>query len=296
MVSLDVKQDISLPITLQTTTTESEPKLSFSDLLKGISFKKDDNSIQNGSSILDITDKQINLKDTKDISTNISLPKSTSKENFLTLLKNDTNSESNDIETLLDINPKLDSNISTKELKVLVGDAKEYLKFKISNSDGYKKSEIKELPKTLAGILELAKKFDIDISKIKIEDVKSININEDTKIDKKIEHSKSTISTQEIVSKNEKVSLNIKEKPLETMLKLSKDIIVDKKQVNQEIPKDIKVQTKQENQEIPKDIKVQTFQKILKFKQNKRIKRFQKILKFKQNKRIKRFQKILKFK
>ena len=62
--------------------------------------------------------------------------------------------------------------MSPTDLKLLVKDAKNYLKEKILSSDGYKRSEIKELPKTLKGLAQMAKKFDVDVTKITIEEVR----------------------------------------------------------------------------------------------------------------------------
>jgi len=58
------------------------------------------------------------------------------------------------------------------ELKVLVKDAKEYLKSKIIASEGFKKAEIQALPKTLKGLVQVAQKFNIDVSKITLQEVK----------------------------------------------------------------------------------------------------------------------------
>lgn len=62
--------------------------------------------------------------------------------------------------------------LTPSELKVLIREAKEYLKTKIMQTEGYKKLEIAELPKTLKGLSEVAQKFGIDLSKITLEEVK----------------------------------------------------------------------------------------------------------------------------
>ena len=48
-------------------------------------------------------------------------------------------------------------------------DAKNYLKEQIKETDAFKKGEIKDLPKTTQGLVALAKKVGIDVSKITVE-------------------------------------------------------------------------------------------------------------------------------
>ena len=96
---------------------------------------------------------------------------------LLSLLKNDLKSDELKPTLLkdvpLEINPQTIKNLKPEDIKLLVKDAKLYLKNKILNSDGYKKAQIKELPRTLKGLVQLAKKFDIDISKITVKDVQT---------------------------------------------------------------------------------------------------------------------------
>jgi flagellar hook-length control protein FliK len=75
-------------------------------------------------------------------------------------------------ETLQDaqlLHPKLVATIDKSELTALIHKAKEYLKSQIESSPEYKKAQIKELPQTMRGLLEVAKKFGIDITKISVE-------------------------------------------------------------------------------------------------------------------------------
>ena len=75
-------------------------------------------------------------------------------------------------ETLQDaqlLHPKLVATLDKSEFTALIHKAKEYLKSQIESSPEYKKAQIKELPQTLRGLLEVAKKFGIDISKISVE-------------------------------------------------------------------------------------------------------------------------------
>ena len=55
----------------------------------------------------------------------------------------------------------------------MIFDAKKFLKDQILDSVAYKKAEVKDLPKTLKGLAQMAKTFGVDISKITLEEVKS---------------------------------------------------------------------------------------------------------------------------
>ncbi len=162
MISLDMKSEAktapSSPLSLS--TPSDEPGLSFSELLRGVSEKKDNKIIQNGSLILSLDNEKTEIKDTKVIA---------KVDSLLSLLKGE---EALPVEEPLALNPVLTDKLSIKDLKVLVADAKNYLKDKIEDSKDFKMSQIKELPKTLKGLVEVAKKFNIDISKITIEEVK----------------------------------------------------------------------------------------------------------------------------
>ncbi len=160
MILLDAKSQTTTSSPLGLSPSEEEPTLSFSALLKGFNPKEDAKVVQNGTLVLSLAD------DAKDVTTT---PKLQNKETLLSLLKSD-DKVSEKMEPL-EINPKIRENLTTKELKVLVGDAKEYLKEKILQSDDYKQSKIKDIPKTLKGLAELAQKVGIDVSKITIEEV-----------------------------------------------------------------------------------------------------------------------------
>ena len=172
MISLDVKSETSASSTAGLSkTTDEEPTLSFSELLKGASDKKDGKVIQNGALILSLGGDEKATKVVKGSAKNDAL---------LSLLKNDEGVLSESKEPL-ELNPKLTQSLTTKEIKVLVSDAKEYLKTKILQSDDYKRSEIKELPKTLKGLATLAEKFGVDVSKITMEEVQSKPLPKDIK-------------------------------------------------------------------------------------------------------------------
>ncbi|MFA6192647.1 MAG: flagellar hook-length control protein FliK [Sulfurimonas sp.] len=166
MISSDVKTKNSSSSPISLVTKEDKSKLSFSELLKGISGKKETHPIQNGALVLSLPSEEKNTKSTK---------VSTKTETLASLLKNrDVKlTELKEASVPFELNPKIVSTLSKEELKVLVKDAKKYLKSKIIESDDYKRSEIKELPKTLKGLVEVGKKFGIDISKITVENVRS---------------------------------------------------------------------------------------------------------------------------
>lgn len=168
MISLEAKTDVSTSSPLSLSTPDKEPTLSFSELLKGAG-KKDAKVVQNGTLVLSLAN------DDKDIKLN---EKSSSKsETLLSLLKGKNSKESDTLAKSelepIELNPKITQEMTSKELKALVSDAKQYLKSKILESDAYKQSQIKDLPKTLKGLAALAKNYGIDISKISIEEVRA---------------------------------------------------------------------------------------------------------------------------
>jgi len=172
VVLLDAKSKNGSSSSLTLVTPKNEKGSSFSDFLRGASEKKEGKGVQNGSLILalgsdvkNVKPAQVGIKAEK----NLSLLNS---EDKLTLL---------DKEELSELNPKLTSSLTKDDMKALIVDAKNYLKDKIQNSDGYKKAEIKELPKTLGGLVDAAKKFGIDISKISFQEIKS-SVKNDTNL------------------------------------------------------------------------------------------------------------------
>ena len=162
MITLDVKpENTSSSSPLNLSTSDEEPKVSFSELLKGANPKKDGKLIQNGAMILALEGDQKIVKENS---------KQTGKDTLLSLLKTDEKGALKDT-VPLELNPKIIQNLSIKEVKTLIAGAKEYLKEKIVQSDGFKDAQIKELPKTLKGLSALAQKIGIDVSKITIEEV-----------------------------------------------------------------------------------------------------------------------------
>ena len=171
MISLESKTEskTSSPIGLSLgKDTKEEPTISFSDLLHGAKNSKDDKGIQNGSFVLALGAKEEEGKDIK---------LSSGKDTLLSLLKHDDKALSEtslkDKVAVLEFNPAVTKNLSTAELKTLIIDAKRFLKQKIINSDDFKVSQVKDLPKTLKGLADMAKAFGIDMSKITLEEVRT---------------------------------------------------------------------------------------------------------------------------
>ncbi len=162
----------------------AKPSLSFGELLRGegVKIQGDENAplAQKGTVVLALDDKEVVLpvkladdaKQTTQVQTTLDT-KETNESKLLgleALLKGDAAILGEELEQL-QLNPKATQNMSIKELKTLINDAKSYLKEQILKSDGYKDAQIKELPKTLKGLTQLAKRFEIDISKITLEQV-----------------------------------------------------------------------------------------------------------------------------
>lgn len=227
MISLDVKSEAKSaspsPLSLSTPSGD-EPTVSFSELLKGVGSKKDAKSVQNGVLMLALENDEKGVVNTKDA-------KGTSKTNsLLSLLKSEEIIEK---EESVELHPRLTQNLSPKEIKVLVKEAKDYLKQKIEASDEYKQSQIKELPKTLKGLAQVAKKLDIDVTKITVEELG---------IKSKAPEFKNIISPKEIV-----VAKDVKQETSHV-----KDLLSSK-----EIRVDVKTEVKTDDKHELKDVKVQ---------------------------------------
>ena len=225
MILIDTKVDgftsaskIDLPLLDVETTT-----ISFSDLLNSIKTKT--SATKEQAVVLINTDN----KELKDISSKpqiLNKDAQEQKQNFINSFLNIKNLEKNS--TGMDIldkdmsvlNPKIIQEIDTKEIKLLITNSKEYLKNKILSSDDYKKATVKELPKTLSGLKKLAKVYNLDVSKITLEDIrgKSTNIKSlkvDTQKVQPVQKELNKDTQQQISEAKNKVFL-FKE-PLDTM-------------------------------------------------------------------------------
>ena len=160
LLETETKASSSSALIRSSKTESSSSSVSFSELLSGVKSEKDDKVVQNGALVLALDEDVQELQPLKQ----------SKQEMLLSLLKNDATPKEE--LSSLELNPKLTKNLSATELKELVSDAKKYLKTKITESEGFKKSEIESLPKTLKGLAQVAQKFGIDVSKITLESVK----------------------------------------------------------------------------------------------------------------------------
>jgi flagellar hook-length control protein FliK len=180
-----------------------------------VAIKKETTS---SSSIISFADLLQNLGSEEEVLNETLSPQIASEEeellaNFLQADSVDTKATSED-SLLLTLNKKATKKLSLSELKLAIKDAKGYLKQQIYSSDAFKRHELKDVPKTLKGLLQVAQKYEIELPKIELQELKNPTIkraNEQTKGQKSsIEENKTplllkkqplqaTISTQEMV-------------------------------------------------------------------------------------------------
>jgi len=232
MISLDSKPEtkISSPIgILPSNESAEEPTLSFSELLRGASTSKDEKSIHNGSFIVSIDATE---EDTKAHG---------NKESLLALLKGDKKSIKEDALGVLALNPEVTKDISATELRILIKDAKHFLKQKIMESDDFKMAKVNELPKTLKGLANIAKTFGIDMKKITLEEVRATANRQS--------HNKNiaqVIAKEDVVVEKLQSALKVElQEPVDTKVKISKLKDVKSQgeqnvQLKEEIREDIK--------------------------------------------------------
>ena len=186
-IELNSKTSSKSPLSISPMQEDESSTLSFSSLLKGINTKDEKPIIQNGLLVLSLEEslktgklkgKTLNALDLK-----ADQKEKPSKNDLLSLLDKDSetakididlkaDSNIKDILEKLELNPKITADLSPKELKVLVKEAKQYLKNKIIKMEGFNSSDAKKLPKTLKGLAQVAQKLGIDVSKITFEEVK----------------------------------------------------------------------------------------------------------------------------
>jgi len=218
MIVVNAKSDAKASSPLA--TPDKEPSLSFSQLLKGVVTK---DKPANGAIVLSLENEK---------PSNIVSKTSSKKESLLSLLKGDKAKEGElptklvtEQKDAIELNPKLTQNMTPKEIKALVSDAKEYLKSKILESDEYKKSQVKELPTTLRGLATMAKNFGIDVSKLSLEEVRVKPDAKSSKIDAKSQNTPTIGSEQKTPTKADMQNV-VEERKLDTKLdaKLASDI------------------------------------------------------------------------
>ena len=153
-------------------TPENAQGVSFEEFLKGVA-KHSILLTPKGNVILSAKEQQNSTTETNDeaamlltLLQNEKESKETTKsESLLELLKNDTPVSQEEFT----LNPALTQDLSINELKYLLHKAKQYLKTKILQADPQLTK--KELPKSLKGLLQLADKLKIEITKISFEQI-----------------------------------------------------------------------------------------------------------------------------
>jgi hypothetical protein len=147
--------------TLDLAKAKTEPSqkggYSFADLLRGVSHEKEGSAKQEKEPLLE----------TKQGGT------PTKKENpLMTLLKGNRTAEGvfAQMQEAAALSGRQNFTLSLQEMRELIGEAKNYLKEQILQSEGYKKAQVLELPKTLRGLAKMAQTFGIDVSKISLQE------------------------------------------------------------------------------------------------------------------------------
>jgi len=171
MVILDLKQETpaaSKDILVDTKAKNDLKTISFAAILAGMNKDKEGASSASDEkvSLEGLLSKQ-QESDTKSSKESLNNLKSTLLE-----LEGENFSQDVDSDDLGLLNQKLNSSLSEEDLKTVIKGAKSYLKEQILSSEGFKRSEIDKLPKTLKGLTQAAEKVGIDISKITLEEVR----------------------------------------------------------------------------------------------------------------------------
>ena len=199
MISVEAKTksfspiaSLGTPSDTQNGAKEGEKNLSFAALLQSASFQKEGKSVlQNGLLVLSLNElAKETPKDIQSLQPAVMAGASLDVEELLqqdakdpkSLLEVKNTPEIKSPQELptpqeksapLELNPEITKLLDAKELKLLIKDAKAYLKKQIVSSGGLQKSEIVALPKTLKGLVQVAKKLNIDVTKITIEELQS---------------------------------------------------------------------------------------------------------------------------
>ena len=233
MISLDVKQSSSADVSpLSILPKDEKPTLSFASLLNAVGTLNtvqedvDTKSIQKG--ILTLV-----LDDTEDTTLDIST-KDSKKTDILSLLKNDKKISLKNDDEPLELNPKITTTMTPNELKTVIYQAKKYIKYQIVNSDAFKKHEIESLPKTLKGLVQVAKKIGIEISKITLEKVQEHSIENKT-IKQEIKVKQKTSNAPSNLNDAVKIQTNVKQKVPNAVNSLN-DVTKSKINVKQKVP------------------------------------------------------------
>ncbi len=212
-------------------SNDEDDDLSFHNLLKMIDFKA-----KPEQTIVDINHEAFSENNNfkkNDLKALLSLKEtpSTNQENSIKAdLQKEPTTKTVSLETLLGfetddfeedislLNQDIVEKTDIKDLKVLIKSSKDYLKDKIVQSDDYKRATTKDLPKTLQGLKDLAKIYNIDVNKITVEDIE-LKVDKQTKTD----------TTNKEVNKleNKDVKILQKDEPKQYELKVDKQTKTD---------------------------------------------------------------------
>lgn len=174
MLMLDVKADKGgqSPLSLLSANEPGDPE-AFNRLLKGLTH-----TLGKGKSIASdklalLLDKEGMLQEMRPLSEmpsgSLDVKGKGLDKSLLSLLHPKEEPDVKESDDMLDIkilNPKITAQLPAKELTALIKDAKAFLKAEISRI-----SDVEEMPKTLKGLLQLADKVGIDVSKISFEQI-----------------------------------------------------------------------------------------------------------------------------
>lgn len=206
----DTNSPLSLGVDSKADTKSSKSDTgSFAALLRSLGSKAETKSTQNGALVLHLNDKKefqaVKTKNLKATDTTQNIQKQPEKSGLLSLLKGE------ETKTTATINPELLGAIDAKTLKSVIKDAKNYLKEQIKATDAFKKGEIKELPKTLQGLVEVAKKVGIDISKITVETVQDKTSKTTAKTQLSNDEKSTTLDTKKDLPSTQNLKTEVKE-------------------------------------------------------------------------------------
>jgi len=166
MISLETTLEKPNSSSLIVTSKEKQVTTSFSECLHGIVTKKNHESLgKSNTLIFSLKDENINTKNTLQ----------TQKKNILFSFL-EAEMSLNGENRVLKLHSDTTKNFSEKELQVLMKDAKKFLSNQIRETEGYKKTQIQQLPKTLTGLVKMAKSYGIDLSKITLESLQNKEI------------------------------------------------------------------------------------------------------------------------
>jgi len=204
MIALNTKQQTPTegsPLLLS--QKEKKTSLSFASLLNGIEVPIIEKKRSSKGLVLTLDRENKENTPTQE--------KKTLQSGVFNILKVQKHEESKGIDDALQLNPKVTVSMGIGELKTIITKAKHYIKSQIMQTEGFKKQEIASLPKTLKGLVQVAKKIGIDISKITVEKVAQMPIEKSAKAPQPIKAIKNSAS---LVEKKESIATKKQTTPL----------------------------------------------------------------------------------